>query len=73
MTIRIQIDAGNVGNLKADTVVIPITRRGETPKTLPQGLSGLDRRMGGRLSDALAAGDFKAGVGDLRGTPAAFH
>jgi leucyl aminopeptidase len=64
MTIRIQIDAGNAGDLKADTVVIPITRRGETPSTLPQGLSGLDRRMGGRLSDALAAGDFKAGVGD---------
>jgi len=64
MTLRIQIDAGNVADLKADTVVIPITHRGETPSVLPQGLSGLDRRMGGRLSDALASGDFKAGVGD---------
>jgi len=64
MTIRIQIDAGNAGDLKADSVVIPITRRGETPSALPQGLSGLDRRMGGRLSDALAAGDFTAAVGE---------
>jgi len=64
MTIRIRIDAGNAAELKADTVVIPITRRGETPSALPQGLAGLDRRMGGRLSDALAAGDFQAGVGD---------
>jgi len=64
MTIRIQIDAGGAQELKADTVVIPITRRGETPSVLPQGLSALDRRMGGRLGDALASGDFKAGVGD---------
>ncbi|MBJ20399.1 MAG: leucyl aminopeptidase [bacterium] len=64
MTIRIQIDAGSAGELKADTVVIPITRRGETPSSLPQGLTALDRRMGGRLSDALASGDFKAGAGD---------
>ena len=64
MTMRIQIDAGGASDVKADTVVIPITRRGESPSSLPQGLSGLDRRMGGRLSDALASGDFKAGVGD---------
>ena len=64
MTMRIQIDAGGAGEVKADTVVIPITRRGDKPKALPQGLSGLDRRMGGRLSDTLASGDFGAGVGD---------
>ena len=64
MTMRIQIDAGSAGDVKADTVVIPITRRGETPTTLPQGISGLDRRMGGRLSDAIASGDFKGGAGD---------
>jgi len=64
MTIRIQIDAGSVADLKADTVVIPITRRGETPSALPPGLSSLDRRMGGRLSDALASGDYNAGAGD---------
>ena len=64
MTIRIQIEAGNVGGAKADTVVIPVTRSGETPKALPSGLSSLDHRMGGRLSDALASGDFKAQAGD---------
>jgi len=64
MTMRIQIDAGNAADIKAETVVIPITRRGEAPSSLPQGLSGLDRRMGGRLSDSLASGDYKAGVGD---------
>ncbi len=64
MTIRIQIDAGSVSDLKADTVVIPITRRGETPSALPPGLSSLDRKMGGRLSDALSSGDFGAGAGD---------
>ena len=64
MTIRVQIDAGNVGETQAETIVIPITRRGETPSALPQGLSGLDRRMGGRLSDAIRSGDFKAGAGD---------
>ena len=64
MTIRIQIDAGNAGEVKADTVVIPITRRGETPQRLPQGLSAIDRRMGGRLADAIAAGDFQAGRED---------
>ena len=64
MTMRIQIDAGNATDIKAETVVIPITRRGEAPSALPQGLGGLDRRMGSRLSDAIASGDFKAGVGD---------
>ena len=56
MTMRIQIDAGGASEVKADTVVIPITRRGETPSSLPQGLSGPDRRMGGRPSAAIAAG-----------------
>lgn len=64
MTMRIQIDAGGAGDVKADTVVIPITRRGETPSALPQGLAAVDRRMGGRLSDAIASGDFKGGAGD---------
>ena len=64
MTIRVQIAAGDVAKIKAESVIIPIARRGETPKRLPQGLSGIDRRMGGRLSDALAAGDFRAGVAD---------
>ena len=64
MTIRIQIDAGSVADLKADTVVIPITRRGETPSSLPSGLSSLDRKMESRLSDAIASGDFGAGAGD---------
>ena len=62
--MRVQIAAGDVAKVKADSVIIPIARRGETPKRLPHGLSGLDRRMGGRLSDALAAGDFRAGVTD---------
>jgi len=64
MTMRIQIDAGSAGDIKAETVVIPITRKGEAPSSLPPGLSGLDRRMGGRLADSLAAGDYQAGVGD---------
>ena len=64
MTIRIQIEAGGVSELRAETIVIPIQRRGETPSALPQGLSGLDRRMGGRLADAIASGDFKAQTGD---------
>jgi leucyl aminopeptidase len=64
MTMRVRIDAGAAGEIKAETIVIPIARRGETPTSLPQGLSAIDRRMGGRLADALAAGDFKAGAGD---------
>lgn len=64
MSIRIQVDAGKVAGLKADTVVIPIARRGETPSSLPSGLADLDRRMAGRLSDALVSGDFKASVGE---------
>lgn len=64
MTIRIQIDAGSAGDVKADTVVIPITRKGKAPDALPAGLAGLDQRMGGRLSDVIASGDFKASVGD---------
>ena len=64
MTIRVQIDAGNVGEIKAETILIPVLKGEETPVPLPSGLSALDRRMEGRLSDALASGDFKAGVGD---------
>ena len=62
--MRVQISAGDVSQIKADSLIIPIARRGEAPHRLPQGLSGIDRRMGGRLSDALAAGDFGAGVAD---------
>ena len=64
MTMRIQIEAGGVGDIQADTIVIPVAHRAETPIVLPQGLAALDRRMGGRLTDTLAAGDYKAGVGD---------
>jgi leucyl aminopeptidase len=64
MTMRVQIDAGGIGEIRAETFVIPIARHGESPSKLPQGLSSIDRRMGGRLSDTLAAGDFKAGAGD---------
>ncbi len=64
MTMRIQIAAGQAGEVEADTLVIPITRRGEAPTRPPAGLSALDRRLGGRLSDALAAGDFQANAGD---------
>lgn len=62
--MRVQIAAGEVGKIKADTLIIPIVRRGESPVSLPRGLSAIDHQMGGRLSDALAAGDFRAGVGD---------
>ncbi len=62
--MRVQIAGGDAAHIKADTLIIPIVRRGEKPDRLPQGLSAIDRRMGGRLSDALAAGDFGAGVGD---------
>ncbi|HEB91426.1 MAG TPA: leucyl aminopeptidase [Deltaproteobacteria bacterium] len=64
MTIRIQIAAGGAGEVRAETLIIPIARRGETPQRLPQGLGALDRRFGGRLSDALAPGDFAAGRED---------
>ena len=60
--MRVQIAAGDVAKIKADSLIIPIARRDETPNRLPPGLSGIDRRMGGRLSDALSAGDFRAGV-----------
>lgn len=62
--MRVQVDTGDVAEIKADTIVIPITRHGETPKSVPQGLSAIDRRMGGRLGDTLAAGDFQGHVGD---------
>jgi len=64
MTMRIQVDTVSKGQIKAETIVIPITRRGGAASGLPQGLSPLDRRMDGRISDALASGDFKAAVGD---------
>ena len=62
--MRVQMNAGGVEGIKAETVIIPIARRGDTPVQLPQGLSAIDRRMGGRISDALASGDFRANVGD---------
>ena len=62
--MRVQIAAAEVAKIKADTLIIPIARRDEVPKRLPQGLSAIDRRMGGRLSDALAAGDFRAGTAE---------
>ena len=62
--MRVQINADGVEGIKADSVIIPIARRGETPDRLPQGLSAIDRRLGGRISDALASGDFRATVGD---------
>jgi leucyl aminopeptidase len=64
MTMRVQINAGDVGSIKADSVIIPIARRGETPDRLPQGLSAIDKRLGGRVTDALASGDFRATVGE---------
>lgn len=64
MTMRIQIETGTGVDVKADSIVIPITRRGDKPTELPRSLSGLDRRLGGRLTDALAAGDFHAQEGD---------
>jgi leucyl aminopeptidase len=64
MTMRIRIDTTSRGEIKAETVVIPITRKGGAAAGLPSGLSALDRRMGGRISDALASGDFKAADGE---------
>ncbi len=62
--MRIQIAAGDVAHIKADTLIIPIARRGEMPNRLPQGLAAIDRRMAGRLSDTLSAGDFRATEGE---------
>lgn len=62
--MRVRINGGNVDEIKAETVILPIVRRGETPDRLPQGLASIDRRMGGRISDALASGDFRANKGD---------
>ena len=62
--MRVQVSAGGVDEIKADTLIIPIARRGEGPVKLPQGLSAIDRRMGERISDALAAGDFRGNSGD---------
>ena len=36
--MRVQIAAGDVAKIKVESVIIPIARRGETPKRLPQGL-----------------------------------
>ncbi|MFO0691692.1 MAG: leucyl aminopeptidase [Myxococcota bacterium] len=64
MTMRVQLESGGIDTIRAETVILPCLRRGETPRDLPQGLAGLDRRLGGRLTDALASGDFKANAGD---------
>lgn len=62
--MRVQLENGGIDAIAAETVVVPILRRGEAPRDLPQGLGALDRRLGRRLADALASGDFKAGAGD---------
>jgi leucyl aminopeptidase len=62
--MRVQLESGGIDAIGAETVVVPILRRGEPPRDLPQGLGALDRRLGRRLADALASGDFKAGAGD---------
>jgi leucyl aminopeptidase len=64
MTIQIQISDGGVEGIKAESVIIPIASRGDRCDRLPGGLSTIDQRMGGRISDALASGDFQAGVGE---------
>jgi leucyl aminopeptidase len=64
MTMRVQLETGGIDTIRAETVILPCLRRGEAPRDLPQGLAALDRRLGGRLADALASGDFKANAGD---------
>ena len=64
MTMRVQLESGGIDQIGADTVILPIVRRGEAPRDLPQGLAALDRLLSGRLADALASGDFKANAGD---------
>ncbi len=62
--MRVQLESGGIDQIRAETVIVPTLRRGETPVELPQGLAALDRRLAGRLGDALASGDFKANAGD---------
>jgi len=62
--MRVQLESGGIDQIGADTVILPILRRGEAPRDLPQGLGALDRRFSGRIADALASGDFKASAGD---------
>lgn len=62
--MRVQLESGGIDQIRAETVIVPTLRRGETPVVLPQGLATLDRRFSGRLADALASGDFKANAGD---------
>jgi leucyl aminopeptidase len=62
--MRVQLESGGIDQIRAETVIVPTLRRGETPSDLPQGLGALDRRLSGRLGDALASGDFKANAGD---------
>jgi leucyl aminopeptidase len=62
--MRVQLETGGIDQIRAETVIVPTLRRGETPVDLPQGLAALDRRLSGRLADALASGDFKANAGD---------
>ncbi|MBK7950297.1 MAG: hypothetical protein IPK00_16490 [Deltaproteobacteria bacterium] len=64
MTMRVQLESGGIDTIRAETVILPCLRRGETPRDLPRGLASLDRRLAGRLTDALASGDFKANAGD---------
>ena len=68
MTMRIQIDAGGASDVKADTVVIPITRRGESPSLPPQG-SIRTRPPNGRptVGRAGVGGLSRPGVGDRLG------
>ena len=63
-TIRVQLESGGIDQIRAETVIVPTLRRGDTPRDVPQGLAALDRRLSGRLADALASGDFKANAGD---------
>lgn len=62
--MRVRLESGGIDGVRADTVVVPCLRNGEAPRALPQGLAGLDHRLGGRLADALASGDFKAQAGE---------
>ncbi|MEZ4332933.1 MAG: leucyl aminopeptidase [Myxococcota bacterium] len=62
--MRVQLESGGIDAIRAETVILPCLRRGGPPRDLPQGLVALDRRLSGRLADALASGDFKANAGD---------
>jgi len=62
--MRVQLESGGIDQIRAETVIVPTLRRGDTPRDVPQGLAPLDRLLSGRLADALASGDFKANAGD---------